>query len=222
MNGRPAVGCTGCGSLERTRVMAMYIDQYNLVTSSTRILHIAPEYGLAKRIAAVAKRYTMADIDLQRYSRLESLGQVIRLDLCQDLEEIPARSYDLIIHSHVLEHVPCNYTYVLFHLHRILGHRGRMVCSIPITGGYYDSATAPSIDGQERLRRFGQHDHITRFGRADLDATLGKLYKLDDYDLTRTFDVDLLDKHNIPESARRGFSPHTVLCLKRTDYLLRW
>lgn len=198
--------------------MALFIERFDLVTPTTRILHIAPERGLAKRLVAIAgDRCTLADIDPHRYRRI---GRVSRLDLCRDLDAIPARSYDLIIHSHVLEHLPCNHAYVLFHLHRILSDEGRVVCSIPFMGGHFDFATSPEIDPSERRRRFGQDNHFCRYGRADLDMSLGKLYKLADYDLTREFDVADLDRYNIPEAARRGFTPHTVLCLRRDDYLL--
>ena len=199
--------------------MALVIERFNLVTPTTRVLHIAPERGLARRLVAVAgERCTLADIDPERYRKL---GQVVRLDLCRDLESIPDRSYDLIVHSHVLEHLPCNHAYVLYHLHRILSADGRIVCCIPVMGGHYDFATSPSIEAGERQRRFGQHNHYCRYGRADLDMTLGKLYKLTDYDLTRDFEIEELDRYNIPEVARRGFTPHTVLWLGRNDYLLR-
>ena len=215
---RGNVRCADCGSLERTRVMALFIDKFRLVSPTTRVLHIAPEAGLAKRLLATAgDRCTLADIDPGRY---RSLGRVSRLDLCRDLEAIPARSYDLIVHSHVLEHVPCNHAYVLFHLHRILSDEGRVVCSIPFMRGHFDFATSPDIDAGERRRRFGQHNHYCRFGTADLEMSLGKLYKLPDYDLTREFDQADLDRYNIPKAARRGLTPHTVLCLRRDDYML--
>ena len=51
--------------------------------------------------------------------------------------------------------------------------------------------------------------------------TLGKVYNLDEYDLPKYFNLDDLDRFNIPPTVRRGFSPHTVLCLKRDDYLLK-
>lgn len=86
--------------------------------------------------------------------------------------------------------------------------------------GHFDFATSPTIDADERKRRFGQHNHVVRYGRTDLDMTLGKFYRLDDYDLTREFPVQDLERYNIPDAVRRGFTPHTVLCLRRNDYLL--
>ena len=216
---RGPVRCARCGSLERTRVMGLFIDRFDLVSPTTRILHIAPERGLATPLAKIAgPRCTFADLDPERYRKI---GNVVPLDLCRDLDEIADESYDLIIHSHVLEHLPCNHTYVLFHLHRILSRIGRIVCSIPIMRGHYDFATSPTLDADERHRRFGQHNHVCRYGLADLHMTLGKVYNLDEYDLTKYFDLDDLDRFNIPPTVRRGFSPHTVLCLKRDDYLLK-
>ena len=217
LKSRGKVRCARCGSLERTRVMALLIDRFNLVTRETRVLHIAPERGLARRLSDVAARCTLADIDPERY---RAIGNVVRLDLCHDLDGIPDRTFDLIVHSHVLEHLPCNHAYVLFHLHRILSDKGRIVCCIPIMNGWYDFATSPRIDSSERRRRFGQHNHICRYGAADLDMTLGKFYRLDEYDLHSDFAPELLDRYNIPPAVRRGYTPHTVLCLRRDDLLL--
>ena len=215
---RPNTRCGQCGSLERTRIIALFIDKLGLLEPDTRVLHLAPERGLARRLRAVAgDNVTLADLNPERYR-----GQtgVVSLDLCADLDGIPSRSYDLIVHSHVLEHLPCNHAYVLFHLHRVLADTGRIVCSIPVMGGYYDFATSPALSEDERHRRFGQHNHVARYGREDLHMSLGKFYDLGDYDLTRHFDVDDLRRYNIPERIWRGFSPSSVLCLSRLDYRL--
>ena len=219
LKNRGPVRCSRCGSVERTTVMALFIQQLGLVTPSTRVLHIAPERGLAKYLLSVAgERCVFADLDAERHA---AIGNVLRLDLCQDLDNIPDQSYDLIIHSHVLEHLLCNHTYVLFHLHRILSENGAIVCSIPFMGGFFDSATSPELGPEERHRRFGQHNHVCRYGRRDLHMTLGKVYDLPQYDLTTHFGISDLDRYNVPPSVRRGFSPHTVLYLQRDDYLLK-
>ena len=221
---RKNVRCSRCGSYERTRVMALFIEHYNLACQNSRILHIAPEKGLARKFYTIAgKNCTFVDLNPARLLGLFlGLFKVKKLDLCKDLESIDDNSYDLIVHSHVMEHLACNYTYVLYHLHRILSQEGTMVCSIPILPGYFDCCTSPGLSDDERRKRFGQWDHTTRFGRSDLHMHLGKIYALNDvYDLTDTFQEDELRACNIPEeTCWRGYTPNSVLVLKKTDFLL--
>jgi phosphoglycolate phosphatase len=220
MGSRKSVRCSQCFSLERTRLLALFLKRYKLVSKSTRVLHIAPEMGLAKYLHAIAGD-NCAFVDLNPQT-IPFLPNVIKLDLCSGLEKIPSESYDLIIHSHVLEHLPCNYTSVLYHLHRILSTSGRILCSIPFVPGFFDSCTSPDLGDDEKIRRFGQNDHCRKFGISDLQMSLGKVYKLEeDYDVTRYFSAAELEECNIPEEVRRGYSPSSVLCLGKEDYLLK-
>ncbi|UXU07195.1 class I SAM-dependent methyltransferase [Agrobacterium tumefaciens] len=218
MNKRPNVRCSGCGSVERTRVIKMMLDQLGLPKPGMRVLHLAPEEGLANYLRGIvgADNYDARDIDLERYKKIK----VTYFDLVKDVDKLPSKAFDLIIHSHVMEHLPCNVTAVLFHLHRALTDNGAHVCSIPICDGYYEESTFPLPDA-ERERRFGQFDHVRRFGTEDLHLTLGMLFKIPKtYDLTTTFSEADLNSANIPATTWRGYSPHSVLALKKGDLLL--
>lgn len=219
MGKRKRVRCLTCNSLERSRVVGLFLERFNLLTKDTRVLHIAPEFGLAQHFLKIAgDNVTFADISPENYPALKN---VQRIDLCSDLEKISNSAYDLIVHNHVLEHIPCNYTYVLYQLHRILSSEGRMLFSIPIMNDYYCSATSPHISKQERAVRFGQDDHIRSFGANDLEFTLGKIYSLDkNYDLTKVWSKEDLEKSNIPSEAWRGYSSHSVFSVGKHDYRL--
>jgi phosphoglycolate phosphatase len=217
---RVAVQCAACGSLERTRLIKLVIDERALVRPDTRVLHLAPEPGLAgalERVAGTNCRF--ADLDPTGFP---DVPRVERLDLCRDLERIADGSFDLIVHSHVLEHVPCNYTYVLFHLHRLLSDAGTIVCCIPFLDGHYESSTSPGLTAEERTERFGQWDHVRRFGTADLDLSLGRVYELPpEYDARHLVPETALRAANVPPYAWTGFTPHSVLVLGKLDYRLR-
>lgn len=102
-----------------------------------------------------------------------------------------------------------------------MSEKGTMVCSIPISSGYFYCCTSPELSDDERSRRFGQFDHTHKFGRRDLHMTLGKIYSFDDvYDLTNHFQEDELRACNIPEIIWKGYSPSSVFVLKKTNYLL--
>jgi predicted SAM-dependent methyltransferase len=116
---------------------------------------------------AISKRidpsnYVTADIQPERYG----FSDCQYIDLCS-LESWPSNHYDLIIHSHVLEHTPCNIAYTLYHLHRMLSPSGWNICVIPFTSGYWDEKFQ-NIGDEEKVKRFGQFDHVRRFGRGDI------------------------------------------------------
>lgn len=217
MNARPAARCATCGSLERTRLMFMYVVRLG-IGLDWRILHIAPEVGLHE---AIAKRVRpgnceAADLDPSRYSAIASCR---KLDLC-DLDREASGSYDLIIHSHVLEHTACNIAYTLFHIHRMLKADGTHMCVIPFLSGRYDECFQ-DIGDDERTRRFGQFDHVRRFGRDDIDRHLGALLRLPaEFDATKDFSAEELREANIPERDWKGFHAATVLSLRREDMKL--
>ncbi len=219
MNKRKKVRCSKCSSLERTRIMALFINHHKLISKKTRVLHIAPEQGLVDFLYSIAGvNCNFVDLHPENFPFAPGIK---KMDLCHDIETIPDNSFDLILHSHVLEHIPCNYTYVLYHLHRIMKKEGRMVCSIPFLPGFYDCCTSPDISNRKRTKRFGQNDHVRRFGSDDLHMTLGKIYHLKkEYDITQVFAIEELQQYNIPEYTWRGYTPSSVLCLTKEDYLL--
>jgi hypothetical protein len=214
---RKNVQCGSCESVERTRLLWMYLERLTF-TSETRVLHMAPERSLynalKKRIQPA--NYVCADLNPDAYG---FVGNMSRLDLC-NLDDQPSDRYDVIIHSHVLEHVPCNIAYILFHLHRMLKSEGHHVCVIPFLSGCYDECFQP-IGPDECKRRFGQANHVRRFGVEDIDRHLGALLQLPgEFNAREQFGAGPLRRANIPESAWRGFTVNTVLVLRKYDMKL--
>jgi phosphoglycolate phosphatase len=189
----------------------------HVIGPGTRVLHLAPERCLhdALRVRA-GEGYMAADFEPSRYSFAPDCRAI---DLC-DLDDWPTGAFDLIVHSHVMEHIPCTLAYPLYHLHRMLASEGRHICIIPFMPGHYDETFA-EIGDAERNRRFGQADHVRRFGAADRKSHLGKLLTLPEtYDPSALFGREALDRARIPESQWRGFTIATVLELRRSDMRL--
>jgi predicted SAM-dependent methyltransferase len=179
--------CRSCRSNERTRVAKLFLDRHVALRAGQRVLHLAPERQLAGYIfGIVGGGYESADMDPDRYAG-DAEYSVRRFDLCADSSELPSNHYDLVMHNHVLEHVPCNYTLVLQDLHRAVKPGGVHMFSVPILAGYFAEDLDPGLSEPERTRKFGQNDHLRRFGRADFEQTLGKVlglkasYSLADY-----------------------------------------
>jgi len=219
MNSRTNVRCKKCGSLERTRLLWMWIQRYK-ITKNTKILHLAPERGIYNQLSALIpnSNYVVADFDPTRYSFAKNCKKI---DLC-NLAEEKSNQYDFIIHSHVMEHIPCNIAYTLFHLHRMLKKKGRHICIIPFLNGKYDESFDNNLSDEERTKRFGQFDHVRRFGKEDVEQHLGCILNLPNkFDATKYFSIDDLKKYNIPEDHWKGFHIGTILDLSKDDYLLK-
>lgn len=216
MSTRKSVKCKSCGSLERTRLLWFYLERLK-IDKKTRILHLAPEKGLYRKLKELAgDNYVPADLDPARYHFVENCR---KMDLCM-MEDWPSNEFDLILHAHVFEHIPCNIAYPLFHLHRMLNEKGVHLCIVPFVSGRYDECFQ-EIDDDERSSRFGQYDHVRRFGKDDIQAHLGKILNIPScFDARNVVSEEELIDANIPKSHWYGFHIGTVLSLKKNDYRL--
>lgn len=152
---RPDACCIHCGSLERHRLVWMYINgQTDLLNGSPKsMLHIAPEPCLEMKFKTILRDgYITADLNRPD----------VRVKM--DVTSIPFadNTYDMIYCSHVLEHVPDDRK-ALRELCRVLKPTGWMLLLIPIN--VEKTVEDPSItDPQKRLELFGQDDHVRRYG----------------------------------------------------------
>jgi len=152
---RPDAKCPVCGAGERQRLAWLFLEQRNALFkgSTKRILHIAPEKTIAKKLKKLAKGgYLSADIDASKAMEQMDITAI----------EHPDKSFDVIYCSHVLEHVSDDRK-AMREFHRILADDGFAVIQVPIMGEV--TFEDPSVtDPKERERLFGQHDHVRRYG----------------------------------------------------------
>lgn len=152
------VVCPACGSIPRHRIIAWHLGQRPELLRGKRILHFAPERSLSLWLARRGLDVTTADLFRPA-------------DLKLDLTDIdlPDGSYDAVICNHVLEHVD-DYRRALSELHRILRPGGLLVISFPIDPRYETvRENASIVEPQDRVRHFGQHDHLRVFGTDSAD-----------------------------------------------------
>jgi phosphoglycolate phosphatase len=197
--------------------MKLFIERRELVRPGMRVMHLAPEKGLSGYIRSiVGDGYEAFDLVPEKYP----FAAAKRLDLVSDVESLPSQQYDLIIHLHVMEHIPCNISAVLYHLNRGLRCTGAQLMCIPFASGYSDETFAP-VGKEERTRRFGQFDHVRRFGTRDAGAVLGMLFDLPhDYDLRAIATEDELQDFNIPKGIWTGLSTGTILHVPKSAFKL--
>jgi SAM-dependent methyltransferase len=154
-------GCPECGSMERHRLLGLYLRQHPDLVADRLVLHFAPERPVAIAVrAAEPALYRTADIEVGRADVQLSLERI----------DLPDESVDLVIASHILEHVDDRLA--LTELHRILVPGGHAVIMVPIVEGWdetYENAAVKT--NAERARHFGQADHVRVYGR-DLRARI--------------------------------------------------
>jgi SAM-dependent methyltransferase len=154
--------CPVCFSHSRTRLIWEYLRREMRLEKRTikaKVFHVAPEYALANYLSGVSD-YLGLDLDPKSYEKHQTV------EYC-DITNIayPDDSFDLIICSHVLEHVPRDHL-AIRELHRILRTDGVAVLQVPIGMALNETIEDPFItDPTERERRFGQHDHVRIYGR---------------------------------------------------------
>ena len=152
---RPGAQCVHCQALERHRLVWLYFERMtDLFRPGTkRVLHVAPEPGFVPRMKArLGTGYLTADLDDSK--------AMVRMDIT-DIH-YPDESFDVIYCSHVLEHVPDDRK-AMGEFHRVLKQDGWAILLVPITAE--ETVEDPSVtDPAERLRRFGQEDHVRRYG----------------------------------------------------------
>lgn len=142
------------------------IRQTAVGTAPLRLLHVAPEPGLAHRLRALPNLdYVTADLD------------PAKADVQMDIQDIhyPDGHFDVVLCSNVLEHVPDD-TRAMHELRRVLDPSGFALLDVPIHPQLEDTYEDWSITTAEgRAAAFGQYNHVRWYGRnfPDLLRTAG-------------------------------------------------
>jgi len=154
--GRPDASCPRCRSLERHRFLAILLDVLGPGLGDLDVLlEVAPSPETSPLLARLAPR-THLRLDLGADNRLvDVLGSLTDLPLADG-------SVDLLVCYHVLEHVPDDRA-AMREIARVLSATGLGLVQVPHRP---DTPTDedPDAPEDERIRRFGQADHVRYYG----------------------------------------------------------
>lgn len=217
--GRGPIRCWRCNSLERTRVLRLLLETKSLVMPGMTVLHCAPEPMIGEYICDIVghENYVAVDYAPELYKRP---FEVKKIDLVSDAENLPDNAFDLVLHSHVMEHLPCDFTHVMWHLHRAVKNDGLHVFALPIIKGRKYECDLSDLSERERRRRFGHIQHYHNIGDRDLGNTLGKMFNYPEYNLEDIVEPSVLRRFNIPDREWKGFGPSSFFILAKSDLKL--
>jgi len=165
--------CPVCKSLERKRLLYFILqDIIKEMPSPISVLHFAPSKGLYDFFKKNDKIiYDPKDLDPTKFINMD----VDKFNICTDTKTIPSNHFDLIISTHVLEHVPCSYIDVLKEFNRILSYNGKHIICVPMKGEFTKEDMS-DISTAERITRFGGRDHYRTFGSSDFIKCLTEIF----------------------------------------------
>ena len=156
--GRPAAACRACSSLERQRVVALLLGAFEQEAHLGQVvLDVAPSRQLSPLIRALRPSgYVSIDFDPAADNRVVSVAA--------SLTDVPLSddSVGLLICLHVLEHIPDDAA-AMREIARTLHPSGIAVIQVPRKPGTLTDED-PSASEEERVRRFGQSDHVRYYG----------------------------------------------------------
>jgi SAM-dependent methyltransferase len=147
--------CPRCGALERHRLAWLFLQKNTDLFDgrSKKMLHVAPEPCYVPKFKnLMGNNYLSADLFDPR--------AMVKMDIC-DIQ-YPDSTFDIILCNHVLEHV-LDDRKAMQEFHRVLKVGGWAILNVPLSSETtFEDPTI--VDPKERLRVFGQEDHVRRYG----------------------------------------------------------
>jgi glycosyltransferase involved in cell wall biosynthesis/SAM-dependent methyltransferase len=154
--------CPKCGSSDRDRLIISYLEKINVKTAKEglTLLQIAPAESIDRFLRKWCPNLEYHTTDLYMD------GVTFKSDI-QNMTGVTDGSYDLIICSHVLEHVQDD-RQALKELKRVLKDDGQIVFLVPIDLDATEIDEEWGCSEEENWRRFGQGDHCRAYSKQGL------------------------------------------------------
>lgn len=158
INTRPNALCPSCLSLERHRLIWLFMqEKTNFFSQKLDVLHIAPEHCFMKRFEKQhGNKYITGDIE-------SPLAKVK-----MDIHHIPfeENKFDVVLCNHVLEHVEDDIK-AMSEIRRVLKPGGWSIMQVPFFSPVPEITFEDNsiTDPREREKTFGQDDHVRKFGK---------------------------------------------------------
>ncbi len=156
--------CPHCYCTDRERHLFLYFHELKLwdeITSSTRVLHLAPEEKIYLELIKRTPLYVCGDLCPQNF-RIRNMQEL-------DATKLPFEdnSFDFIVANHILEHIP-NDISAMKEFFRVLAPNGKAILQTPYSKNLETTFEDSSICTPEgRFANFGQDDHVRVYAKND-------------------------------------------------------
>jgi predicted SAM-dependent methyltransferase len=183
--------CPICHTLDRERLFRLYIERKtNLLSSPGKLLHVAPEYNLRQWLRQYPNiQYTMGQLESPE-------KEIEEMDITSI--SYPDNSFDAIICSHVLEHIPSDIL-AMKELFRVLKPGGWGILQVPVVLNLEETFEDETVTTAEQRRAvYGQDDHVRLYAKDYVDRlqTAGFIVNL----------FNVADEYGIEEARKYGLS----------------
>lgn len=181
--------CPECGSLERHRLQWLYLrERTNLLEEPLKVIHFAPELALQQLLKAQSKLdYHSADLSSKRAAE--------HFDICAI--PYPDNTFDVILCSHVLEHVPDDRK-AMAELFRVMKPGGWGLIEAPHASSLAETLEDPTVTtDEERTRLYGQKDHVRRYGRDYFTRLRSAGFEVVTHHYAKELPPDLIRKYRL-------------------------
>lgn len=162
----------------------MHLRSKGLPRAGHHVLHIAPERGLRDKLKSLpGLHYVAGDKHEPGYSYPPDT-----MDLDVTVLPFGNDQFDVVLCSHVLEHVPDDRK-AMRELHRVLKPGGTGIILVPIERGRAATYEDPSItDPAERKKVYGQFDHVRIYGSDYTERLRDAGFSVEEIDPARAMD----------------------------------
>jgi SAM-dependent methyltransferase len=185
--------CPNCLALERHRLMYLFLKERTpFFTAKLKVLHVAPEICFIDRFEKLhQENYITADIE-------SPLAKVK-----MDIHDIPfeANTFDVAFCNHVMEHVD-NDLKAMSELHRVLKPSGWAIVQVPFFYPLADETIEDTTitDPKERYRRFGQDDHVRKYGKDYAQRLASAGFTVEASEFVKELPLEAVKRYALPEN----------------------
>lgn len=185
---RDSKQCPRCRAGERQRLLTLYFSKIGLFNQVKNVLHVAPEYVLAKQfLNRSGIRYTSCDYAVG-FAEVQA-----------DLMNLPFKKneFDFVLCCHVLEHVDDDKK-AMAELFRVIQPSGILIAMVPFNktrAETYEDATITSP--VERLKHFGQEDHVREYGLDFVTRLESAGFKVETIEASDVIPISEWDKNGL-------------------------
>ena len=162
--------CPSCMCSDRDRMMVSFMEKEGIkeAPKNVRILQFAPAQPISKWITNNVPQafYDTTDLFMD--------GVSFKSDI-QNMDMIDDETYDILICSHVLEHVQDDRK-AMAEMKRIMKSDGKLIFLVPIDLNVEQIDEEWGLSEEENWRRFGQGDHCRRYSQNGLVERLEEFY----------------------------------------------